>query len=108
MAAVPFPFMPGFHWEEVCCSLVLYSLWEPQQDSVVEVPHTWMIRRPEGKGNRKRMSQVYQEYLHCKQKLLSAQLHHLFVCGIFTHYPLPHTHTSLHIELLLLLNDQFT
>lgn len=46
VTAVPFPLMSGLHWEEVCCSLVLHSLWEPQQDSVVQVPHTGMIRRP--------------------------------------------------------------
>jgi len=53
VAAVPFPLVSGLHWEEVCRSLVLYSLWKAQQDSVVEVPHTGMTRRPERKGNRK-------------------------------------------------------
>lgn len=49
VTAVPFPLMPGPHWEEVCCSLVLHSLWEAQQDSVVQVTHTGKIRRAEGK-----------------------------------------------------------
>lgn len=49
MTAVPFPLMPGLHREEVCCSLVLHPLWEPQQDSVIEISQTRTIRRPEGK-----------------------------------------------------------
>ncbi len=68
VTAVPFPLVSGLHWEEVCRSLVLHSLWKPQQDSVVEVPHTRMIRRPEGKGNRKGMSQIYLEHLQHEQK----------------------------------------
>lgn len=48
MTAVPFPLMSGLHWEEVSRSLVLNSLWESQQDSVVQISHTRMIRRPGG------------------------------------------------------------
>ena len=44
---MPFPLMSGFQWEEVCSSLVLHSLWKPQQNSVLEVTHTWVICRPE-------------------------------------------------------------
>lgn len=53
VTAVPLPLMPGSHREEVCCSLVLHSLWEAQQNSIVEVTHTRVICRAEGKGNRK-------------------------------------------------------
>lgn len=48
VTAVPFPLVPRLHWEEVCCSLVLYSLWEAQQDSVIQISHARVIRRPEG------------------------------------------------------------
>lgn len=51
VAAVPFPLMSGFHGEEIGRSLVFHSLWEPQQDSVVQLPHARTIRRP---GGRKR------------------------------------------------------
>lgn len=109
VTAVPFPLVSGLHREEVCCPLVLYSLWEPQQDSVVEVPHTWMIRRPEGKGNRKWMSQVYLEQLHCEPKWhkenlslwLGFYLYPLLVGGIFT------SHHPLHTEIFFLI-DHFT
>lgn len=50
MAAVPFPLMSEFHGEEIGRSLVFHSLWEPQQDSVVQLSHPRMIRRPGGKN----------------------------------------------------------
>lgn len=50
MAAVPFPLMSGFHGEEIGRSLVFHSLWEPQQNSVVQLSHPRMIRRPGGKN----------------------------------------------------------
>ena len=56
--------MSGLHWEEVCCPLVLHALWEPQQDPVVEVPHTRMVRGPKGKGSRKLMRSDPPERLH--------------------------------------------
>lgn len=102
VTAVPFPLVSGLHREEVCCPLVLYSLWEPQQDSVVEVPRTWVIRRPEGKGNRKWMSQVYLEQLHCEPKWHKENLSlWLLVGGIFT------SHHPLHTEIFFL-TDHFT
>lgn len=62
MAAVPFPLMPGFHGEEIGRSLVLHSLWEPQQDSVVQLSHPRMIRRPGGNstGKKKNVLKYYQ------------------------------------------------
>lgn len=48
MAAVPFPLVSGFHREEVGRSLVFHSLWKPQQDSVIQISHPRMIRRPGG------------------------------------------------------------
>lgn len=65
MTAVPFPLMPGPHWEEVCRSLVLHSLREPQQHSVIQIPHTRVICRPDGK----RLNE--QRWLHCEQKNLN-------------------------------------
>lgn len=68
--------MSGLHREEIRCSLILHSLRKPQQDSVVEVAHTRIIRRPEGKGNRERseprLPQVFSLWAdHCKPQNVS-------------------------------------
>ena len=46
VTAVPFPLMSRLEGEEVCCSLVLYFLWEPQEDSVVDVSYSGSVCRP--------------------------------------------------------------
>lgn len=58
MAAVPFPLMSGLHGEKIGCSLVFHPLREPQQDSVVQISHPGMIRRPGGNNTGKMSSNV--------------------------------------------------
>lgn len=60
MAAVPFPLMSGFHGEEIGRSLVFHSLWEPQQDSVVQLSHPRMIRRPGGNNTGRNVLKYHQ------------------------------------------------
>lgn len=62
MAAVPFPLMSGFEGEEIGRSLVFHSLWEPQQDSVVQISHPRMIRRPGGNNAGKKKKKVLKYY----------------------------------------------
>lgn len=115
MTTVPFPLMPGFHWEEIGCSLILHSLWEPQQDSVVQVAHTRLIRSPEAKGNRERseprLPQVSSLWTdHCQPQSAGIGLYHVFVCDIFTshsicitaHWAPSHLHRPLDTLLLLI------
>lgn len=60
MAAVPFPLMSGLHGEKIGCSLVFHPLWEPQQDSVVQISHPGMIRRPGGNNKGKNVLKCCQ------------------------------------------------
>lgn len=46
MTAVPIPLIPRLDWKEVSGALVLYFLWEPQQDSEVDVSHGRSVSRP--------------------------------------------------------------